>query len=135
MLLNSIFVLLPILITNFQPSNGLICKGCVELDELNFNKIIAKFQSVLVKFDIAFPYGKKHDEYAKFAKEISEPNEHENIDDLIVCVIGIKSYGEPINAQLSERFDIGDQLPAIKLFTNYNALKWSNFSKGSVDGW
>lgn len=135
MFLNSLLALLLVFNSNFHVSNGLICKGCVELDELNFDKIVAKFQSVLVKFDIAFPYGKKHDEYAKFAKEISEPNENENVDDMIVCVIGIKSYGEPFNAQLSERFDIGDQLPAIKLFTNYNALKWSNFSKGiRMDG-
>lgn len=113
---------------NSQISNAITCKGCIELDELNFDKIVAKFENVLVKFDIAFPYGKKHDEYAKFAREISEPNEH--VDDIIVCVIGIKNYGEPVNAQLSERFDIEDQLPAIKLFTNHNTLKWSNFSKG-----
>lgn len=125
MVSNKIFILISILTINFRISNGLICKGCLELDELNFDKIIAKFQSVLVKFDIAFPYGKKHDEYAKFAKEISE------LDDMIVCVIGIKNYGESVNTQLSKRFDIGDQLPAIKLFTNHNALKWSNFSKGT----
>lgn len=115
------------MIINLKISNGLICKGCLELDELNFDKIIAKFQTVLVKFDIAFPYGKKHDEYAKFAKEISEFNENA---DIIVCVIGIKNYGEPTNTKLSDRFDIEDQLPAIKLFTNHNALKWSDFSKG-----
>lgn len=127
MLVNKIFALICAII-NLQISNGLICKGCVELDELNFDKIVAKFQTVLVKFDIAFPYGKKHDEYTKFAKEISELNENA---DIIVCVIGIKNYGEPTNTQLSDRFEIGDKLPAIKLFTNHSALKWSNFSKGN----
>lgn len=129
MLLHKIVVLISIsIITHFQLSAALVCKGCLELDELNFDKIIAKFQSVLVKYDIAFPYGKKHDEYAKFAKEISE--HAGSADDMVVCVIGIKNYGEPINVQLSERFAIGDQLPAIKLFTNHNTLKWSDFSKG-----
>lgn len=115
------------MVINLKISNGLICKGCLELDELNFEKILVKFNTVLIKFDIAFPYGKKHDEYAKFAKEISEYKENM---DIIVCVIGIKNYGEPINVQLSERFDIEDNLPAIKLFTHHNILKWSDFPKG-----
>lgn len=112
-------------------SNGLICKGCVELDELNFDKIISKFQTVLVKFDIAFPYGKRHDEYAKFAKEISESNDKGNVD-MIVCIIGIKNYGESMNTKLTDRFLIGDKLPAIRLFINKNAFKWSHFPEGML---
>lgn len=123
---NVVFISI-IIITNLQISNGLICKGCLELDELTVDKIIAKFQTVLIKFDIAFPYGKKHNEYAKFAKEISESNENA---DMIVCVIGIKNYGEPTNMELSERFHIGNQLPVIKLFTNRTNLKWLDFPKG-----
>lgn len=106
--------------------NGLICKGCLELDESTFDKVLTKFSSVLVKFDVAFPYGQKHDEYAKFAKEISESN----VGDLIVSVVGIKNYGEPANNDLVERFNIGDQLPVIKLFTDNDALKWVDFPKG-----
>lgn len=127
-LLNKINVLTFLfLITNCAISNGLICKGCVELDELNFDKIVARFQTVLVKFDIAFPYGKMHDEYAKFAIEISESDRSA---DMIVCVIGIKNYGQPTNHRLSERFHIGDRLPAIKIFINNTALKWLNFPSG-----
>lgn len=130
MLLSTIgnFTLFSIII-NICITNGLICKGCLELDELNFNKIIAKFQTVLVKFDIAFPYGKWHDEYAKFAKEINESNENA---DMIVCVIGIKNYGESINTELNDRFSIGDRLPAIRLFINNNALHWFNFPEGRL---
>lgn len=107
-------------------TNGLVCEGCLELDEITFDKILAKFSTVLVKFDIAFPYGKKHDEYAKFAKEINQMG----YDDLIVSVVGIKNYGQTINNNLAERFDIDDQLPKIKLFTNGNGLNWIDFPKG-----
>lgn len=108
-------------------TNGLICKGCLELDELTFDKLVAKFSTVLVKFDIAFPYGKQHDEYGKFAQEMSESN----VSDMIVCVVGIKNYGDTTNHQLSERFHVTDRLPAVKLFTNYNTLKWTDFPKGA----
>lgn len=94
--------------------NGLICRGCLELDELTFDKVLAKFPTVLVKFDIAFPYGKQHDQYEKFAAEISKLN----LMDMIVSVVGIKNYGDPTNDKLVGRFEIGDQLPAIKLFTS-----------------
>ncbi|XP_055315696.1 protein windbeutel [Sitodiplosis mosellana] len=104
---------------------GLVCEGCLELDEITFDKILAKFSTVLVKFDIAFPYGKKHDEYAKFAKEINKMS----YDDLIVSVVGIKNYGQTTNNKLAERFNVNDQLPEIKLFTNGNALKWIDFPK------
>lgn len=105
--------------------NGLICKGCLELDEFTFDKVIAKFSTVLIKFDIAFPYGKKHDEYAKFAKEISESS----IGDIIVSVVGIKNYGETTNSDLAERFNIEKHLPEIKLFSNNNANEWIDFPK------
>lgn len=106
--------------------NGLVCKGCLELDELIFNKVLAKFSAVLVKFDIAYPYGIQHDEYAKFAKEICE-SDYEN---MIVSVVGIKNYGDSANDILAERFFIGDQLPVIKLFTNGDSSKWIDFQKG-----
>lgn len=124
---NKFVVFVSIIVSSVYVANGLVCKGCLELDELTFDKLLAKFSTVLVKFDVAFPYGKKHDEYAKFAREISEWN----VDDMIVCVVGIKNYGDQTNNKLSERFNIDDQLPAIKLFTNKNALKWTDYPKGA----
>lgn len=109
--------------------DGLVCVGCIELDKLTFDKILAKFSIVLVKFDIAFPYGKKHDEYAKFALEISEDGEEAM--DVAVSVVGIKNYGDKTNNELIDRFSIGDKLPVIKLFTNYNAKEWLDFPKGA----
>lgn len=43
--------------------------GVVSLDEIIFDKLISRFNVSLVKFDTAFPYGEKHDQYAKFARE------------------------------------------------------------------
>lgn len=111
---------------SLQLTNGLVCKGCLELDEFTFDKVLAKFSTVLVKFDVTFPYGKKHDEYATFARDVSKMN----YDDLIVSVVGIKNYGDLTNNKLAERFYINNQLPEIKLFTNGNALKWTDFPKG-----
>lgn len=128
MLSKKLFVIFLLILNNclLNLTNGLVCKGCLELDEFTFDKILGKFSTVLVKFDIAFPYGKKHDEYAKFAEEISKMN----YDDLIVSVVGIKNYGDMTNNNLAERFYINDQLPEIKLFRNGNALKWIDFPKG-----
>lgn len=106
--------------------NGLICKGCLELDELTFGKVLSKFPIVLVKFDVAFPYGNQHEEYAKFAMEISETN----AENMIVALVGIKNYGEPTNNALAERFHIGNELPAIKLFMDSSDLNWVDFPKG-----
>lgn len=117
-----VLILLGVFLCNLSISNGLICKGCLELDDFTFDKVLAKFSTVLVKFDIAFPYGKKHDEYAAFAQEMGD------IDDMIVSVVGIKNYGNPTNNDLADRFEIEDQLPVVKLFISHD--KWIDFPKG-----
>ena len=38
------------------------------LDVLSFDKVISKFPVSLVKFDIAYPYGDKHDQFAQVDK-------------------------------------------------------------------
>lgn len=46
------------------------CKGCVSLDEFSFDKVVPGFKAVLVKFDVPYPYGEKHDVYSKLAEEV-----------------------------------------------------------------
>lgn len=105
------------------------CKGCVELDELSFNKVLTKFQVTIVKFDIAFPYGDKHEAYAEFSRDIGD-----NIGDLLVAVVGVKDYGEKENSELAARFDVNVQeFPAIKLFTNYSTDKYIDYPKGKAN--
>lgn len=103
------------------------CIGCLDLDELTFDKILKKFSTVLVKFDIAYPYGDKHEAYAKVAAEISPEN-----GDFAVAVVGIKDYGKKENSKLAERFSVGDKYPVIKLFRNGNAAEWVDYPKGNT---
>lgn len=88
------------------------CKGCVSLDDYNFEKVIRKFKAVLVKFDVAYPYGDKHDVFTKFAEEVVD------VDDLVVGEVGVKDYGEKENEKLAQRYGIKgkDDLPAVMLF-------------------
>ncbi|KAL3270696.1 hypothetical protein HHI36_021224 [Cryptolaemus montrouzieri] len=90
------------------------CKGCVNLDEYNFNKIVSRFKVVLVKFDAAYPYGDKHDVFTKFAEEMVE---NKNV---IVGEVGVKDYGEKDNEELAKKYGIKskDDFPALRLFTN-----------------
>ena len=41
------------------------CAGCTPLDTLTFDKMISKSPASIVKFDVAYPYGDKHEEFAK----------------------------------------------------------------------
>lgn len=60
-------------------------------------QVLSKFQSTLVKFDVAYPYGPKHDEFVKFAESVH------NIDSLLVAEVGIKDYGDKDNEDLAKR--------------------------------
>ena len=87
------------------------CKGCTPLDSLSFDKLLNKFKVSVIKFDVAYPYGDKHEEFAKFSQSASE------LDDLFVGEVGIKDYGDKDNADLAERFNIvKDDYPAVILF-------------------
>lgn len=102
---------------------GGTCKGCVELDELTFDKLVKRFPATLVKFDIAYPYGDKHEAYSSFAAEVAE-----DVDDLLVAVVGIKDYGDKDNAALGKRFSVKENYPDIKLFTSN--VTWIDYPAG-----
>ena len=92
-------------------SVGMNCAGCTPLDLLSFDKIISKFRASLVKFDVAYPYGDEHEEFAKVAKDAAE------VEDLFVGEVGIKDYAEKDNQDLAARFKLSkDDYPAAFLF-------------------
>lgn len=64
------------------------CKGCVELDTLTFDKVVSSFDHAIVKFDISYPYGEKHEQFEEFASAVGD------INNLLVAVVGVKDYGE-----------------------------------------
>lgn len=74
-------------------------------------QVISKFKAAVIKFDVAYPYGTKHDEFAKVAEAAH------TVPDLLVGEVGVKDYGEKENADLAERYKVNkDDFPAVKLF-------------------
>ncbi|GBP00557.1 Endoplasmic reticulum resident protein 29 [Eumeta japonica] len=83
----------------------------LELDEFSFDKVIKKFDAALVKFDIAFPYGEKHDAYIALAKDAKE------VEELLIAEVGVKDYGEKDNEALARKYGaMKDNFPVVKLF-------------------
>uniref|UniRef100_A0A1L8DUC0 Putative erp29 n=1 Tax=Nyssomyia neivai TaxID=330878 RepID=A0A1L8DUC0_9DIPT len=98
------------------------CKGCVELDEITFDKLISRFPVALVKFDVAYPYGDKHEAFSTFAQDVA------SVDDLLVALVGVKDYGEKDNAELGKKFNAEEKdFPAIRLFKRDNPEEWISY--------
>ncbi len=55
----------------------------------------------MIKFDTAYPYGDKHEEFAKVAVDGAEKA------GLFVGEVGIKDYGEKDNEELGKRYRSG----------------------------
>ncbi|CAB3222131.1 unnamed protein product [Arctia plantaginis] len=85
--------------------------GSVDLDELSFDKITNKFEVSLIKFDVAFPYGDKHEAFIALAKDAKD------VDDLLIAEVGVKDYGEKDNEQLAKKYGVSkENFPVVKLF-------------------
>ena len=92
-------------------ASALNCAGCTPLDTLTFDKMVDAFPAAIVKFDVAYPYGDKHEEFAKVSKDGSAA------EDLFVGEVGIKDYGDKDNEDLGERFGVKkDDYPVVFLF-------------------
>lgn len=111
-----------ILLVAFNVGTSWASNGCVELDKLSFDKVVKRFRYTLVKFDVAFPYGEKHEAFTNFALETNEA-----LDDLLFALVGIKDYGEKENADLGKRFKIPEKYPVIKLFNNETLDKYVDY--------
>ncbi|CAH4033855.1 protein windbeutel [Pieris brassicae] len=104
-LLLSIFITIPAVYKVSASS------GSIELDEISFDKIINTFSASLVKFDVAFPYGDKHDAFVAIAKEAKD------VKELVIAEVGVKDYGEKENAELANKYGATkDTFPVVKLF-------------------
>lgn len=114
--------------------NEILFAGCTELDDLTFDKVIKKFKSALVKFDVAFPYGPAHEEFEKFAGEIGNVSFSGPTEDLLIASVGIKDYGEKDNEQLGLRYGVKHDgvFPVLKLFLNGNVEKPIDYSQSKL---
>lgn len=85
--------------------------GSVNLDELSFNKVINKFEASLVKFDVSYPYGDRHEAFVAVAKDAND------VDELLLAEVGVKDYGEKENEALARKYGATkDNFPIVKLF-------------------
>jgi len=88
-------------------------KGSVQLNSGAFDKLITKFKAALVKFDKAYPYGSKHDEFKKVVEACVSQS------DLLIAEVNIQDYGEKENTDLAIRYGITlDDLPEYRIFLN-----------------
>lgn len=87
------------------------CRGCVELDSLTFDKVIGNFKYSIIKFDVPYPYGPKHEAFEEFAKDVADQS------DLVVGEVGIKDYGDKENEDLGLKYGVKQaDLPQMLLF-------------------
>ncbi|XP_043289650.1 endoplasmic reticulum resident protein 29 [Venturia canescens] len=87
------------------------CKGCVPLDSVSFDKVTSKFKAAVVKFDVAFPYGEKHEEFGKVSADTKDSL------DLLVAEVGVKDFGNKDNSDLAQRYDVKkEDFPVVLLF-------------------
>jgi len=100
-----------LLLTIVNSASAHNCAGCTPLDTLAFDKVVNAFPASLVKFDVAYPYGDDHEEFAKVAKDAAA------VDRLFIGEVGIKDYGEKDNEDLAARFEVKkEDYPAAILF-------------------
>lgn len=110
-----VLLMVAIILLTVNTTNA--CKGCVELDEITFRRVPLKFNYSLIKFDIAFPYGDKHEAYSQLALQLQTVPPL--VDDLLFGLVGIKDYGDKDNADLARKYQIDEKAyPAILLFND-----------------
>lgn len=104
-------------------------KGCVELDHFNFNKIISKFDAVLVKFDNAYPYGPEHDAFEEVCESAASANE------LLIAEVQVKDYGEKDNQGLAIKYGARKKdYPTFRLFIKgKQPLKYDKAAHGEIN--
>lgn len=99
--------------------------GVVLLDEIILDKLVTRFDVSLVKFDVAYPYGDKHENYVKFARE-----QNVLVEDLLIGDVHSKDYGDKENWGLLKRFGINEkELPTILLFKKSDPSKWIKYPR------
>lgn len=88
--------------------------------------MVSKFKASVVKFDVAYPYGEKHEEFEKLSETLAfNP-------DILVATVGVKDYGEKENLDLARKYKVNkEDYPVVLLFTK-GSLKPTRFQVSKV---
>merc|ERR1712196_52312 len=101
-----------VLASVFASATAVHVKGSMELDAWTFDKVIGGDRPVLVKFDQDHAYGDKEDAFKEVCKRLGESGA-----DILVGVVGVQEYGDKLNEDMAERFQVKkDDFPVYKLF-------------------
>eukprot|EP01062_Namystynia_karyoxenos_P027990 TRINITY_DN212_c2_g1_i1.p1 TRINITY_DN212_c2_g1~~TRINITY_DN212_c2_g1_i1.p1 ORF type:complete len:322 (+),score=114.46 TRINITY_DN212_c2_g1_i1:73-1038(+) len=105
-------------------------KGIVTIDAFTFDKVVESQDSVVVKFDVEYPYGDKEDEWKKLAARTARMKKP-----VVIAEVGVQDYGEDeYNERLRDRFGIKSaDYPAVMLFRGKNAKEPAARFKGVFD--
>lgn len=97
---------------------NLIVVKCNPLYSLYFSQVVSKFKATLVKFDIQYPYGEKHDEFGIVASSLK------NNEDILIAEVGVQDYGDNENQDLADKYGVKkDDFPVVKLFLSKDLTK------------
>jgi endoplasmic reticulum protein 29 len=79
-------------------------------------QVVSKFKAAIVKIDVAYPYGEKHEQFGKLSSTLSSN------PDILVAEVGVKDYGDKENVDIAERYKIvKEEYPVMLLFTEGKA--------------
>jgi len=106
-----LFIISILTIILYPSTEAVDCKGCVDLDSTSFEKVVSKFKVSVVKFDVAYPYGDKHEQYEKLSEALAfNP-------DILVATVGVKDYGDKENLDLAQKYKVTkESYPVVLLF-------------------
>lgn len=93
-------------------------KGVVNLDSVTFRKLLgSKAFDILVKFDVAYPYGEKETEYAEFTHRVANLSGLAPHKTFLIGFVGVEDYGDKLNQGLADQYGArAADFPVFKLF-------------------
>ena len=117
-LLRVLFCLAIFSLSLLNVTNAAECNGCVILDSKTFDKVLSKFDIMLVKFDKYNPDSKKHAAFEQVATDLSKEVGMEN---MIAAHVDIFNNGEIKNTDLVTKYNLqaavfDESLPVLAAF-------------------
>ena len=107
-----------LVLSSFHISNAAECNGCVILDSKTFDKVLSKFDLMIVKFDKYNPDLKKH---AAFGQVYADLSKEVGMENMMAAHVNIIKDGEIKNTELVNEYQLQteifeESLPAVFAF-------------------